>query len=132
MLSLSNANLANFVLLLQIDDEFVLPFDDGLIFINHLLGLLRLTLVLCVHICAHVTESRELLVQTSDLIVFNDHQLLQFLDFFLSVTSLPLVTFEHREQTIDTLVACLAKITDDLLAHLHLLLVLFKLCRDFL
>ena len=76
LLSLSNANLAYFILLLQVNNKFILPLNDGLVLLNHLLGLVRLASVLFIHILAHVVEGRELLVKSSDLVVFHNHKLI--------------------------------------------------------
>ena len=81
---------------------------------------------------AHVIEGGQLLVQSRDLIVLNDHQLLQLVDLFLGVPRLPLVALEHREQTVYALITRRAQISHNLLTHLDFLLVLLELRRDLL
>jgi len=132
LLSLGDADLAHFVLLLKIYDQFVLPLDDGLVLFNHFLGLFTLARVFGVHIGTHVIECADLLVEVSDLVVLHYHQLIQFINFFLSVARLSLVTLKHREQTIHAIIAGLSQVTYNLLAHLNLLLVLFELSCDLL
>ena len=130
LLCLGDANLANFILLLKVNDQFVLTLNHSLVLIDHLLSLLGLLLVLGLHACAHVIQSAQLLIQASDFVVLDDAKLVQLVDLLLSVSSLALVALKHREQTVDALVARLAQVLHHTLAHLYLLLVLFKLGRD--
>ena len=83
-----------------------------------------------VHAHAHVVQRMKLLIQTSDLVVFDYHQLIEFIDFLLSVSRLSLVTLEHSEETVNAFVAGLADVVDNLLAHLCLLLVHFEIRSD--
>ena len=95
LLCLRNSNLADFVLLLQIDYQFVLSLDHGLVLLDHLLRLLALSVVLRTHVCPHVVESIEFLVKTRDFVVFNYHQLVKLVDFLLRVSSLSFVALQH-------------------------------------
>jgi len=95
LLCLSDANLTHFILLLQVDNQFVLPLDYCFILFYHFLGLLALALILGIHIAAHVVKGAYLLVQARDLVVFDDHQLVEFVNLFLGVARLSLVALEH-------------------------------------
>lgn len=127
-----DVDLTNLILLLKVDDEFVLALDDSFVFINHLFGLLLLALGVSIHLCAHVVQSMQLFVQTSDFVIFNDDQLIQFVDLFLGVASLAFVALEHSKETVHAFITRLTQILHDSLAHLHLLLVVFELGSDFL
>lgn len=107
-LCLCDSNLANLVFLLQVDNELVLTLDDGLVFIEHLLGLLALALVIARHVLTHVVEGMKLLVQTSDLVILDNDELIQLFNFFLGVSLLSLVTLEHGEKTVNAFIAGIA------------------------
>ena len=117
---------------MQVNNELVLSLDNGLVLIKHLLGLLTLALVIARHVLTHVVEGMQLLVQTSDLVILDNDELIQLFDFFLGVSLLSLVTLEHGEKTVNTFIAGIAEISDDPLTHLHLLLVVFEFRCDFL
>lgn len=127
-----DVDLANLILLLKVDDEFILALDDGFVFINHLFGLLLLALGVSIHLCAHVVQCMQLFVQTSDFVVFDDDQLIQLVDLFLGVARLAFIAFEHSKETVHTFVARLTQVLHDSLTHLHLLFVVFELGSDFL
>ena len=95
LFSLRDSNLTNFVFLLQIDNELVLPLDHSLVFLNHLLRLLALSLVLCAHVGSHVVEGIEFLVEARDFVIFDDHELVELIDFLLRVARLSLVALQH-------------------------------------
>ena len=107
-LRLSDSNLANLVFLLQVNNELVLSLDNGLVLVKHLLGLLALALVIARHVLTHVVEGMQLLVQTSDLVILDNDELIQLFDFFLGVSLLSLVTLEHGEKTVNTFIAGIA------------------------
>ena len=50
----------------------------------------------------------QLLVQTSDLVILDNDELIQLFDFFLGVSLLSLVTLEHGEKTVNTFIAGIA------------------------
>jgi hypothetical protein len=122
---LSDVDLTHLILLLEIDNEFVLTLDYGLVLVNHFISLFLLALGVSVHSCAHVVQSVQFLVQTCDLIVFDDDKLVQFIDLLLGVSRRSLIALEHSKKTIDTFISCLAQILHYTFAHFDLLLVVF-------
>ena len=74
----------------------------------------------------------QLLIQARNLVVLDDNQLVQLVNLLLRVPLLPLVAFEHGEETVNAFIAGLPQIGDDSLTHFHLLLVVFELAGDLL
>ena len=95
LLRLRNTNLADFILLLQIDYQLVLSLDYSLVLLDHLLRLLALSFVLRSHVSSHVVESIEFLVKTRDFVVFYYHELVELIDFLLRVSCLSFVALQH-------------------------------------
>ena len=72
-LSLSDSNLTDLILLLQIDNELVLSLDNGFILSHFLLSLFLFVLIVNLHVGSEVSQSIDLLVKTSDLaVLLND------------------------------------------------------------
>ena len=73
-LGLSNGNLADFILLLQVDNELVLSLDNGFILSHFLLSLFHLVLIADLHVGSEVGQSVDFFVKTCDLAVFLNNE----------------------------------------------------------
>jgi len=120
---LGHSHHENFILLIEISDELVLPLNDSLVFFDLLEGVLGSLLGVERHVRPEVVQGIDFFIESSDLIVLNDDQIIQFDDLFLDVSLSSFVLLKHTEERVDALIARLFEIRDDLLTGLDLLLV---------
>jgi hypothetical protein len=132
LFSLSNSDHTDFILLVQVSNEFVLSLHDRLILFNHLVCSLDLLLVSRFHVASEVGQCAQLLIQSSDFIVLHQDQLIELLNLLLGIPHGSLVLFEHAKERVHALIPRLLQICYYLLRSFNLLLVILQISSDLL
>ena len=76
-LSLSNSNLTDLILLLQVDNELVLSLDNGFILSHFLLSLFDFVLIVNLHVGSEVSQSVYFFVKACDLTVLLNNEFVE-------------------------------------------------------
>ena len=95
LLGLGNPNLAYLVLLLEINNQFVLSLNDISLVLNSSYAVLESLLKVLNRLLLNLVEKLKFLIQSDDFVFLDNVQLFQLVNLFLGILLRPLVLFKH-------------------------------------